>query len=385
MNRLDIASMSMQSFCVLCYGVGMLLLLLSHKKASCGVMVLGVSAAITGLVLTAVRATRSPANPFKQLLLQMMLRGFRSPWEGRMAYRLQNAGEILQILQSRTQACISQHRESDLSLVFDTISIAGEAGHGNNGFVLIGALTGRECIYLVAVKIAGADEKETRLNNLVSSLVLQDKCPHFPIQFAAGICKSGCNVRDICQGRRSDTYGTNVQELIVGNTFKDFVNSTFDSMNQSTYICIFFQILFSICCMENMLKLAHNDSHWENFMVTTIGSSGGYWHYVVNSQDIYLPNTGYLALMIDFGLSGPIVTPGSDIQGVTGRWEDRALGGIVKTFSPVFCKPLQAARSTAGQNSKEAILAFVNAAAEQGVDMLSKPETSPINATAWIV
>jgi len=49
----------------------------------------------------------------------------------------------------------------------------------------------------------------------------------------------------------------------------------------------------------------HNDSHYGNFLYKKI-QPGGYFHYNINGKDYYIPNLGYLWVIWDFGVCGPI-------------------------------------------------------------------------------
>jgi len=50
----------------------------------------------------------------------------------------------------------------------------------------------------------------------------------------------------------------------------------------------------------------HSDSHDGNFLYKKI-HPGGYFHYKINEKNYYIPNLGYIWVIWDFGVCGPIV------------------------------------------------------------------------------
>jgi hypothetical protein len=62
------------------------------------------------------------------------------------------------------------------------------------------------------------------------------------------------------------------------------------------------QSLITIKFLREKYKLTHNDLTWVNIMYNKI-EKGGYWKYITNEYELYIPNMGYEFIFWDFGSS----------------------------------------------------------------------------------
>ena len=78
-----------------------------------------------------------------------------------------------------------------------------------------------------------------------------------------------------------------------------------NTYSPQVYESIFMQIIFAISAFHQMGYL-HHDLHLGNFLVHKV-TPGGYWRYRSKrlKKDIFVPNTGYLLVIWDPGMTTP--------------------------------------------------------------------------------
>lgn len=130
---------------------------------------------------------------------------------------------------------------------------------------------------------------------LTNQLVLQNVCPHFILHY-----KSTNQSREYeppCQ----DIYPYSSKfynELIEGaKTYTDWVK---EKHTTEEWYNAYFQITVSIYCLQKYLNMIHLDLHSDNILVKTV-KRGGYWKYVIDGKNYYVPNYGFIFYINDFG------------------------------------------------------------------------------------
>jgi len=187
-------------------------------------------------------------------------------------------------------------------------------------------------IFKFATKISDASYHRNITEYLVlkdlTTLVLNNSCPHFPISYG----KFNCNSQNI---QTSDTiYESDKDNSIVSLgsiSFQSFIEKLPKNINGKNNIIItlnelaegdahnfiklnysndkiilnaLIQILLSIMFFHKYINAFHFDSHSGNFLYHKI-KPGGYFHYNIRGKDYYLENIGYLWVIWDFGLIEP--------------------------------------------------------------------------------
>lgn len=141
---------------------------------------------------------------------------------------------------------------------------------------------------------------ETKILKEMTQLVINGVTPNLPLTYNILKCNTKCKIQLCPQVTRSKYYVV-MSELAncdIQNWFKEVY--TYDE-----YMSVIMQLLISVQTFHNMGYI-HNDTHLGNFLIHKI-KPGGFWHYVYKSGnkdiDIYIPNTGYLAVIWDPGLA----------------------------------------------------------------------------------
>lgn len=91
-------------------------------------------------------------------------------------------------------------------------------------------------------------------------------------------------------------------EFIPSKTLRSFLKeNNFQRKNDKRLVFnIFFQILSALHSLKYQFNMIHADLHFENILIAEV-PPGGYWKYVINGKDYYLPNMGYQIYLNDYG------------------------------------------------------------------------------------
>ena len=150
-------------------------------------------------------------------------------------------------------------------------------------------------------KLMSADVEDHRyeveiLKDL-TNVVLNNKFIHFPIAYKIMKCDLPCKFKQCPSVLDKSKYFIVINELADGDTIHWFKTKHTDVEYES----ILMQIIVAIQFLNSM-GYQHRDLHLGNFLIHTI-KPGGYWYYKLNNDDIYIPNTGYLLVLWDFGMT----------------------------------------------------------------------------------
>jgi hypothetical protein len=147
---------------------------------------------------------------------------------------------------------------------------------------------------------------ELKALKLINDVVKKRICHNLPLYFTHYLC-------NYCMYARSTVIGDKTKNcMLILNELADYdlrnwvaEMSTLDldevEMTKLWYN-IFFQIFIGIYVLQKYCDLVHRDLHWGNVLITKV-KKGGYWKYILNGVDYYLPNMGYIAKLWDFGQS----------------------------------------------------------------------------------
>ena len=129
--------------------------------------------------------------------------------------------------------------------------------------------------------------KEAEILDKLSSLVVNNINPHFPILYIALLKKP--NDLNIPNTFRNKPCIELLSELADGD-LKTFLPSHYKDTD--IIINAFQQIYISVLSFHKYTNLIHGDSHWGNFLFHKI-KAGGYIHYKIFEVDVYLKNYGF--------------------------------------------------------------------------------------------
>lgn len=143
--------------------------------------------------------------------------------------------------------------------------------------------------------------KELHYLRYITKLVEQKICPNLPLIIDEYVC-SKCDFTFESKNKLkkvTDPCLILLTELATGGTLSDWLES--NPTEEETYSALF-QIMAGIHAIQYHLQLINNDIKAPNILVYNV-NPGGYWHYIINKQDFYVPNFGKLFVINDFGVS----------------------------------------------------------------------------------
>ena len=171
-----------------------------------------------------------------------------------------------------------------------------------------------------AVKITNQsknNKNEIKILEKLTKLVIDFKCPHFPISY--GLLR--CNNSRV-KSNNSDEYSIVKDKHKVKKLFPTLINKNKSLLIQLNELAsgdldnyllnkqnidklnTISQVLLSIMFFHYYTNTYHNDAHTGNFLYHKI-KPGGYFHYNIYGKDYYLENQGYLWVVWDFSLLKP--------------------------------------------------------------------------------
>jgi len=119
---------------------------------------------------------------------------------------------------------------------------------------------------------------------LTNQLVFQKKCPHFALNY---------------YWEYKNNHLILYNEYINCDTLEKWSKKT---RSEFEWTNIFMQIALSVISMQKYFNMIHGDLHPSNVLIQKI-QPGGFWCYIVNDKEYYLPNLGWICLINDFGFT----------------------------------------------------------------------------------
>jgi len=150
--------------------------------------------------------------------------------------------------------------------------------------------------------------KELEILEKLYPIRLETTNIHFPIIYGNIECPiSKINNRNyLPEFLKKDTkngYLIIFNELLEGDLSTYLYNIALN--NYDLWLNAIEQIYMCIASLHSV-GFMHSDSHDGNFLYKKI-HPGGYFHYKINEKNYYIPNLGYIWVIWDFGVCGPIV------------------------------------------------------------------------------
>lgn len=153
--------------------------------------------------------------------------------------------------------------------------------------------------------------QELRIMQECSRLVERGICPNLPLVYKHWICTE-CIYWNPKLKKAPKRCLMMANELSTGGDLKLWMLKTHSQIAWKS--CIF-QILAGLAAFHNILGYRHQDMHHGNVLYDIV-KPGGYWHYRFKTSktgytDIWVPNTGQLWKLWDFGLTDKVSRPKS--------------------------------------------------------------------------
>lgn len=127
---------------------------------------------------------------------------------------------------------------------------------------------------------------------LTNQLVLQNICPNFVLNYSYSIKE---RVTGACKNDFPFKF-TMYNELIDGSTFDSWVR---EHHSIDEFYNAYFQITVALYSLHKYFNMTHLDLHSKNILVKSV-SKGGYWKYIINDTEYYVPNLGFIFYLNDF-------------------------------------------------------------------------------------
>lgn len=158
--------------------------------------------------------------------------------------------------------------------------------------------------------------------HMLDKLVKKKICPHFPIYINSFICEDAKLSKFV--NENITTAGikgtlillTDLQE----NTFKHFLTK---NLSDTEILTSILQIYIGIYCMQKYYNLVHKDLHWSNVLYHKLPIvKGSYYEYIIDGNNILLPNIGYRMIISDFGKTTKLNQQNSSSSDKIDEWTD---------------------------------------------------------------
>lgn len=126
--------------------------------------------------------------------------------------------------------------------------------------------------------------KEYIILKKCNKLIKQHVTQHLPIIYDMNVCE---------QNNTAIFYN----ELASG----DFLDWCQQPHSDIEWKSLLFQVWIAVYCLQIKLQLVHNDLRISNILFHKTEKSNAYIKYTINNTNYYLPNTGYVFMISDFG------------------------------------------------------------------------------------
>ena len=133
---------------------------------------------------------------------------------------------------------------------------------------------------------------------LCNILVFSKVCPNLPLYYKYFWCPK-CHFMNRYITPKKQPCLLVLNELAEADLEQLWKQYKLNPPVEVTKSCMF-QIFISLYALNKFYGMSHNDLHWGNVLAHKI-EEGGYWEYTLQKKRYYVPNTGYLFVLWDFG------------------------------------------------------------------------------------
>lgn len=176
--------------------------------------------------------------------------------------------------------------------------------------------------------------KEIRILDALGTLVEQHVTPNVPLSFDALICFNCQYANPTLRAKNAPTSCAVIPNELADGDLEKWMKT--EHAPEEWKSCIF-QVLAGLCAIEDHLGIYHGDLHDGNMLFTDM-TPGGHWHYRFamegEAYDYYVPNTGQLWKIWDFGQSKMGLRPTRQNRKQMWKDPDKAIGTFILERSP---------------------------------------------------
>jgi len=147
---------------------------------------------------------------------------------------------------------------------------------------------------------------EIKILKFITDQAIKRNLPHLPLLYKNIKCSNIQNreeLPDILKTSKHKSYLVTFNEFANGD-LKSFLYSK--DLSAEIWINAIEQIFMSIAIYHSF-GMKHADTHYGNFLYHKI-PAGGWFKYVINGNEYYVPNLGYYWIIWDFGVSHKLYT-----------------------------------------------------------------------------
>lgn len=147
-----------------------------------------------------------------------------------------------------------------------------------------------------------AEIMEIKINKNLAKLIESQICPHFALYYAYTIAP--CTLKENLKNRHKNIDNClNILSEYGDMNLTEWISNREIMKTFEDWICLFFQIIYTLGCIQRNFYILHNDLSADNILIKQLHHSSGHWIYNVNDKKYYIPNRGFVVLLIDFGLA----------------------------------------------------------------------------------
>lgn len=199
---------------------------------------------------------------------------------------------IMKSVDAANTICIFNPSSTIHSLLFDENGLT-QTGKGSYGSVYVGKS-------IVGVKVAVKncfskskviDKDEWEIHSVLSDMVKEEKCAHFPFVYGMTICKE-CT----CHGRTGTSYDLYMEAM--DTTLYDYHESK-GYITMSELNSFVFQLLVAVGYMHELGGIFHRDIKSMNVLMKRVSLQTT--EYMIHGHKYRICNEGFLVTLADFG------------------------------------------------------------------------------------
>ena len=141
------------------------------------------------------------------------------------------------------------------------------------------------------------------LEIIIKPLILKGKCPNLPLMYNMFISENAFlpELEDF-QKIPDDSAAIYILEYANGGIIKKWLESD-EQRTEEDYFIALFQIMAGLHAIQ-LNQLVNNDIKYENILVYNIPKiSNTYFCYIIDGNEYYIKNNGYLFIISDFGIA----------------------------------------------------------------------------------
>ncbi|QMS79763.1 hypothetical protein IIV6-T1_373 [Invertebrate iridescent virus 6] len=185
-------------------------------------------------------------------------------------------------------------------------------GKGSFGTVYIGNINIKNNVFSIAIKegqISGLEANRAKklqfpveylFNQMMNNILNNKMCPSFNYTYCIHFCDHCEVVSAIFKNPKTKSKITTCSVTMVEKADSDLIGLT----SLDAQLSALFQILAAVHCIHKLYGIQHCDIKIENVLKKNIPKQANeYFRYSLDGVNYFVPNTGFVAILNDFGVS----------------------------------------------------------------------------------